>query len=149
MRTNLVKLMDNLGLPSALKIDSTSQLFESQYGRLAKSTSLLRYPVFLNGKNYSGSPHPDKHVFLERMVKEIFVPLMRSVDQKTLIVPLGARVAEQVEIVAKEIGHSLLDRCLIGFPHTSGANNGRIAEYRSSQLPKIHSMQIKRLFKKL
>jgi hypothetical protein len=146
MRTNLVKLMDALRLPSAMGIKSTSQLFEKQYGHLAESTSLLRYPVFLKGKNYSGSPHPNKHEFLERMVRELFIPLMHSMTPKTLIVPLGTRVTEQVEIAAKDLGPAFLSRCLIGFPHTSGANNGRIAEYQKSGLPKIHARQIRKLF---
>lgn len=55
MRANLVALLDSIGLPAKLGIDSTDQLF-SEHRDLCHFTSALRYPVFVDNKNYSGSP---------------------------------------------------------------------------------------------
>lgn len=57
MRTNLVTMLDGLALPEILGIASVAQLF-GQRSDLLHSTSALIYPVFISGKNYSGSPDP-------------------------------------------------------------------------------------------
>jgi hypothetical protein len=53
MRHNLIEMMDEIGLPSYLGIYSMRELFEESDGQL-HTTSLIRYPVFVNHKNYTG-----------------------------------------------------------------------------------------------
>jgi hypothetical protein len=58
MRTNLIVMLDSLGVAGVLDITSTRSLFEDQAG-LIHSTSAIRYPVFVSGRNYTGHrPRP-------------------------------------------------------------------------------------------
>src|SRR5262249_40390719 len=53
MRTNLVCMLNDLHIPRYLSIASADALFdEANY--LAHTTSAIRYPVFVNGENYTG-----------------------------------------------------------------------------------------------
>ncbi len=56
MRSNLIRLLDYIGIPQKLDIDSCSELFGSK-SNLVHYTSALRYPVFKSLKNYSGTPY--------------------------------------------------------------------------------------------
>ena len=64
MRTNLIEMLDGLKLNEKLKIQSSLSLF-NESNHLLHTTSALRYPVFKDGKNYTGSsPSPIKNSFL-------------------------------------------------------------------------------------
>ncbi|MGJ0452352.1 MAG: hypothetical protein ACR65T_03840 [Methylocystis sp.] len=63
MRTNLVKLMDAVGLNVLLGIASTVSLWGVD-SRRAHFTSALRYPTFVDGQNYSRSPDMNGVPFL-------------------------------------------------------------------------------------
>ena len=63
MRTNLVTMLDGIGLNEHLAIESTTSLFD-QHADLLLSTSAVLYPAFLNGKNYTGSPGPERSPIL-------------------------------------------------------------------------------------
>ena len=54
MRTNLVKMLDHIGANHYLRLSSSAELFGTRKD-LVHYTSALRYPVFKNGENYSGS----------------------------------------------------------------------------------------------
>ena len=58
LRTNLVSMLDEIGLAEALGVNSTSVMFGEQAEHLLHATSAVRYPVFKAGKNYSGSAPP-------------------------------------------------------------------------------------------
>lgn len=55
MRANLVAMLDSIGVNHRLGILSTSTLWNSD-ANLVHFTSALRYPVFVDGMNYSGAP---------------------------------------------------------------------------------------------
>jgi hypothetical protein len=55
MRTNLVKMLDAIGLVRALSLRSTESLVAGD-ARLVTSASAILYPVCIDGRNYSGSP---------------------------------------------------------------------------------------------
>ncbi len=57
MRTNLIRMLDGIGLAGALHIDSSSQLFDSHFHMVANA-SAIGWPVFVNGANYTGSRPP-------------------------------------------------------------------------------------------
>src|SRR2546425_1805387 len=53
MRRNLISMLDDLDLQKFLDVPSCESLF-SEYGSLTHTTSVVRYPVFINGANYTG-----------------------------------------------------------------------------------------------
>ncbi len=128
MRTNLVAMLDGIGIASALHIDSTAELFAGERNQL-HTTSVLPHPVFVNGKNYTGhgggvatSP------FSNFCMRELFVGEVQSVP-RALIVPLGDFVSNTLREL---ITNGIVDehRCLLGFPHPSGANGHRAKRYQ-------------------
>jgi hypothetical protein len=48
MRANLVRMLDNIGVPELLKVGSATDLFGSS-SHLLHTTSAVRYPTFLHG----------------------------------------------------------------------------------------------------
>ena len=60
MRRDLAQWLDDLGLAAVLGLRSCSELFEDSHRALLHTTSAVRYPVFVRGRdgsltNYSGS----------------------------------------------------------------------------------------------
>ena len=111
MRTNLIAMLDKIGVAERLDLPTTAALFDDASEYL-HSTSALRYPVLKNGRNYSGSPNIDNSRFL---------------SDNALVVPLG-------RAVERALAHLDLDcsrRTLWGFPHPSGGNGHRVAQFKS------------------
>lgn len=137
MRTNLIEMLDNLGLHKKLSIDSCSKLFENE-DELLHTTSIIPYPVFINDKNYTGSsPKILDNEVLESYLKKYFYKEVEQLSN-VLIIPLGKAVEEVLELM---INNNLIKReqCLLGFPHPSGANGHRKKQFAESkeQLLKI------------
>ncbi len=129
MRTNLVSMLDEIGLNTALDLTTTANLFGSN---LLRTGSILKYPVFNNGRNYTGSsPAPTKHAFLKKMLDDILSEELETVSQ-CLIVPLGKTV-EQALDYSIERGWLDSSRVLRGFPHPSGANGHRISQFNKNK----------------
>ncbi len=139
MRKNLIVMLDDLSLNDKLGIESSASLF-SQNNHLLHTTSALRYPVFKDGKNYTGSsPSPIKNSFLWDEINERLISEM-SLFKNRLIVPLGKTV---VEILLKLRSERRLNENIIldGFPHPSGANGHRKKQFESNRV--IMTDQIK------
>jgi len=64
MRTNLIGMLDGIGLHTALGLDSAGRLFTERTD-LASNTSALSHAVFVNGRNYSGSPPIERTLILK------------------------------------------------------------------------------------
>ncbi|WP_239004499.1 uracil-DNA glycosylase family protein [Paenibacillus tepidiphilus] len=127
MRTNLTQMLDGLGLPELLGIGSASGLFRER--SLLHTTSLLRFPVFAAGRNYSGS-HP--RLLASDFLRETALASVASeltAVGNALIIPLGAAVEE---VFGRLVRDGILDeaRCLWGFPHPSGANGHRHKQFQ-------------------
>ena len=126
MRSNLVAMLDHIGIQDALGIDTCTRLFDKRTD-LVHFTSALRYPVFLDGKDYSGSPTilatPSLRNMTQRWLKEEIELLSEA-----LWVPLGK---EPGNVLAGCIARGELkaERVLGGMPHPSGANAERIAYF--------------------
>jgi hypothetical protein len=130
MRTNLVAMLDAVGLADALDLGSTIEFFDAR-ADLVHMTSALRYPVFANNENYSGRhPRVTRSTLLTHYVNTFLIPELRAVPD-ALIVPLGKSTEECVWPLVNE---STLEqrRCLLGFPHPSGANVGRLSQLRAN-----------------
>lgn len=131
MRNNLIKMLDELELDKKLNIKSTSELFEIENSFL-HSTSIIKYPVFNNGKNYTGStPSPLKSEILWKQIEKLFIPEISEFKGK-LIIPLGKSVSE---ILSKIQSENKLNSNFIlnGFPHPSGANGHRAKQFESNK----------------
>jgi hypothetical protein len=124
MRSNLIAMLDSIGLSKALGLTSTASLWNAHDKRV-HFTSALRYPVFLNGENYSAAPSMGSTPILRAQLLQWFGTEMAALP-KAVFIPLGPDVAEAVEAVAKHLGLPA-DRIMSGLPHPSGANAERIA----------------------
>ncbi|MBT0671485.1 hypothetical protein HT136_24240 [Novosphingobium profundi] len=124
MRTNLIRMLDSIGLDKWLGLSSTATLW-SERNDLVHFTSALRYPVFVDGQNWSGTPDMVKTPALRRWLEAYTGQELRSLPD-ALLVPLGPKVAAAMQAMAAQ---GLVDerRILAGLPHPSGANAERIA----------------------
>jgi len=124
MRTNLVRMMDQVGIARLLGLSTTRTLWDED-SRLVHFTSALRYPVFVDGRNWSGTPDIVRTAKLrEWLVNWTGAELAQLKD--CLIVPLGPKVAAAMHYLAAQ-GLIDADRMIDGMPHPSGANQERIA----------------------
>ncbi len=131
MRKNLISMLDELNLNERLHISSCSELFESQ-DELLHTTSMIPYPVFISGKNYTGSnPKILDSEILESYIREYFYKEVAKLPN-VLIIPLGKAVEEVLEMMISE---KLIrkEQCLLGFPHPSGANAHRKRQFEENK----------------
>jgi hypothetical protein len=126
MRTNLINLLDEIGIANLLKIKTTATLWDTDAGYV-HFTSALRYPIFIDNKNYSGAPSMLTTPILKKHLSYWFGHEMRELPN-ALYVPLGPKVCEAVEAIGKEVGIRS-DQIISGLPHPSGANAERIAYF--------------------
>ena len=114
-----------------MDVDSTAELFTEEHEVLLHSTSAIRYPVFNNDKNYSGSQPSIVDAPLLGPYLEL---LANGLDQVkgAIVVPLGKAGGSVFRHLIDQ--SSLAEgRCLFGFPHPSGAFAGRAAQYEANR----------------
>lgn len=127
MRSNLVNMLDHIGLHKLLKIDSSARLFDT-HCHLVHHTSALRYPVFIKGKNYSGSPAMLCRPSLRHQVETHLAEEIRMLGSQCIYVPLGPKVS-QVFHHLQGRGVLKAEQLLDGLPHPSKANGERISYF--------------------
>lgn len=117
MRDLASKLMDSLGLDQVFGVASCKELFEAQAHRV-HSTSVLRYPVFKKGKNFSGDKRIMKRPMMRAMVEEYLVPELASLPG-TWVVPFGSSALAVLDDLSER---GLIDpeRVLGGVLHPGG-----------------------------
>ena len=130
LRRNLTAMLDAIGIPAALGLTSSADLF-ADAGGLVHTTSAVRYAVFRDGRNYSGSPSPTRTPMLAEWVAGLLAPELAAVPD-ALIIPLGNRVTSCLGWLADQ---NLVDphRVLHGFPHPSGANGHRVQRFAAER----------------
>ncbi|MEH6435447.1 hypothetical protein [Massilia sp. DD77] len=126
IRPNFVALLDAIGLQRWLGIASCATLFDVD-APLVQVSAILRHPVFVDGKNYSGTPAMPRQAFLREEMLRYFAHEAAMLPE-ALYVPMGASVSEGLEWLA-ERGVLRADRILHGLPHPSGANAERVAYF--------------------
>lgn len=127
MRTNLISVLDHIGIANGLGIKSCGSLW-SDHNHLVQFTSALRYPTFVEGKNYSGSsPSMTKHPLLRRHLLQYTGTELHSLSN-ALLVPLGPAAVDAAVAFVDE-GLFPKKNILFGVPHPSGANAERIAYF--------------------
>lgn len=130
MRTNMVTMLDSIGLPDALGISSTRELFGSR-DSLVHTTSALRYPVLRDGNNYSGTgPRVAASPLLRSYVTATLAAELEAVP-RALVLPLGKAVEGCLRMLI-DLGRLDETRCLFGFPHPSGGNGHRLRQFREN-----------------
>lgn len=140
MRTYLLRMLNELQLPKYLGLSSVEELFKADSGKL-HTTSLIKFPVFISGKNYNGhNPVLDRSPLLMKYVFETFKTDILS-QNRPFIIPLGKSVEHILNSLVKE-GRLADEQCLFGFPHPSGANGHRqkqFENFKNKFAEKIHS----------
>ena len=130
MRDNLVAMLDGIGVPAALGVAESAELFGARRD-LLHTTSALRYPVFTSGRNYNGQPSVLGHAVLRAGVETLLREALDAVPG-ALVLPLGKHAGLAVgRLVAS--GAVVAERCAFGFPHPSGANGHRASEFVSNR----------------
>ena len=130
MRTTLIKYLDALNINKKLKIKSCESLFNIN-SKYLHSTSLIKYPVFDKGRNYSGSGLLKKKILLD-FLEAHFVKELKKLD-KTIIVPLGNTVSSTIDYLNNEFKLNL--KCFLkGFPHPSGLNVRKDIQFRENKV---------------
>ena len=129
MRTTLIKYLDALNINKKLKIKSCESLFNIN-SKYLHSTSLIKYPVFDKGRNYSGSGLLKKKILLD-FLEAHFVKELKKLD-KTIIVPLGNTVSSTINYLNNEFKLNL--KCFLkGFPHPSGLNVRKDIQFKENK----------------
>jgi hypothetical protein len=126
MRPNLVGLLDCVGINRWLGITSCSELFGAA-SNLVQTASVLRYPVFVDGGNYNGTPNMTKHPLLREQLISNFGEDLKALPNAVFL-PLGDKVSDALLFLAKQ-GLLDSDRIISGLPHPSPANAERIAYF--------------------
>ena len=126
IRPNFVALLDAIGVQRWLGIATCASLFDAD-AQLVQISAILRHPVFVDGRNYSGTPGMAKLPFLREQVLRYFAHEAAQLPD-ALYIPMGGSVAEGLDWLARE-GVIRRDRILHGLPHPSGANAERVAYF--------------------
>ena len=130
MRTTLIKYLDALNINKKLKIKSCESLFNIN-SKYLHSTSLIKYPVFDKGRNYSGSGLLKKKILLD-FLEAHFVKELKKLD-KTIIIPLGNIVSSTIDYLNDEFKLKL--KCFLkGFPHPSGLNIRKDIQFKENKI---------------
>jgi hypothetical protein len=129
MRTGLIKYLDELKINDILKIKSCESLFNKN-SKYLHTTSLVKYPVFDKGKNYSGVNILKKKLLLD-FIEKNFLEELKTL-KKSIIIPLGNTVSSTIEYLNKK--YNLKLRCFLkGFPHPSGANARKNIQFKENK----------------
>jgi len=126
MRNNLVALLDRVGLHRRLGITTSGALF-SDRSDLVHFTSSIRHPVFVDGKDYSGSPSILSTPFLKRLMERWLVEEAVALSDAYWL-PLGTEPTAVAQWLVEQ-GHLRADRVMAGLPHPSPSNMERIAYF--------------------
>ncbi|MEX3071502.1 hypothetical protein AB3Y13_06750 [Vibrio alginolyticus] len=138
MRPNIVNTLNKLGYPNRLGINDSSDLWDTK-NNLVNFCSLLKYPVFIKGKDYNGNPNPFKVRELESLLIDGFVKDLQSISPAAEIIPLGDFVADVIsELDRRKLIPQKITRFegkIVAPPHPSGANAESISLLLSDTYP--------------
>ena len=137
MRTGLIKYLDELKVNNILKINSSESLFDKD-SKYLHTTSLVKYPVFDKGKNYSGVNILKKELLMN-FIEENFLEELKQLKD-TIIVPLGNTVSSTIEFLESKYNLNL--KCFLkGFPHPSGANARKNIQFKENKTSMMNALK--------
>lgn len=144
MRPRLVEMLNRLGYADKLGITCCSTLW-AEHNDLVHFCSVLKYPIFVDGKDYCGQPNLFKVPQLEDLLFEQFVKDIQSIHPNAHIVPLGEMVADVLNQLDHDnhLPHHLprFDGRVISPPHPSGANAESISLVLMDKYPTLSVYQ--------
>lgn len=123
LRTNLVNQLNHWGFHRWLGLQDSAELFVSAR-HLVQTTSLLRYPVFVDDDDYRGNPDMTKHSLLRKYLVENFAAEVAELKD-AVFVGLGPQVQKVLDRLVQERVLSK-DRIIGGMLHPSGNCTYRI-----------------------
>ena len=140
MRRPLVRMLDLFGYAGQLGIPTTEHLWGSA-NHLVHFCSLLKYPVFLGGKDYNGKPNMLRHPQLNQLLRQQFVSDIAQLPVDAILVPLGEAV---LEVIVKLKDEGLVPQGLlrwegreVALPHPAGGNGESIALALQERFPSL------------
>ncbi len=125
-RANLVAMLDAIGAHQLFGLASTSELFKPG-SECVHFTSALRYPVFVAGQNYNGSPHMIRTPLLRATIERHLAEEVEAFPD-ALWLPLGPKPALALNYLVSG-GKLRASQVLDGIPHPSGLNGERVAAF--------------------
>jgi hypothetical protein len=138
IRSNLVAMLDGIGVARHFDVTSTADLFRPG-STAVHFTSALRYPVFVNGTNYNGTPDMLATPILRKMV-ETHLAEEADLLPEAIWLPLGPKAEAAILHLVRQ--GRLNGRCVLsGMPHPSGANTERVAVFLGRKDPAAASRQ--------
>ena len=123
LRTNLVNQLNHWGFHHWLGLHDSAELFASAR-HLVQTTSLLRYPVFVDDDDYRGNPDMTKHPLLRKYLVENFAAEVAELND-AVFVGLGPQVQKVLDRLVQERVLSK-ERIIGGMLHPSGNCTYRI-----------------------
>lgn len=130
MRTNLVAMLDAVALADALDLRPTIERFDAR-NDLVHITSALRYRCSPTTRTTAATTHPYRAVpplgqYVQAMLADDLEPSLTRSPSRS--------IGRTEQCVRRLVNESVLDprRCLVGFPHASGANVGRLSGLRAT-----------------
>ena len=130
-RTNLTRMLDDLGVASGLGLDTVAEAMGAESG-LVQMSYCVRYPLLVNDRDYTGRrPRLLGWPATRAFVEGLLAPDLES-RPEALVIPLGRIAAEAVGTLI-ESGRVSVDRCLLGVPNPSGANGHREDDFERSR----------------
>lgn len=141
MRGNLTDMLNECGLPEVLSINSSLSLF-TENRDLLHTTSIIKYPVFIEGKNYTGHrPSIHQSPITAPYANEVFPEELAQIRKPALIIPLGKTVDQIISNLLAEKKLSENHTYLFGFPHPSGANGHRKKQFQEHKASLIAAIR--------
>jgi hypothetical protein len=136
MRNNLIAMLDHICVQHLVGVPTCAELFDP-HRELVHLTSALRYPVFVRGANYNGTPDMLRTPCLTAMIDTHLANEARALP-RALWLPLGDKPAAALRHLAS---HGMIDadQILHGLPHPSGANAERVACFLGRKAPEALS----------
>ena len=131
MRGILATMLDDLGVAKLLRLTSSHELFGIA-GKQLHTTSAIRYPVFVEERNYTGSaPVIMTSPLLMDYARRVLAPELSQLSE-AVFVPLG-RAVESLLAVLESEQRIPGGRVLHGFPHPSSANGHRVKQFTANR----------------
>ena len=125
MRTKLSEMLDRIGLQNVLGVSSCTEIWDRPGA--VHYTSALRYPVLVQGRNYTGTPKPIVTPTLRRFIERELVEEAHMLSG-AIWVPLGTSATDALLHLVNR-SELARERVLDGLPHPSGANAERVAYF--------------------
>ena len=132
MRTNLVRMLDHVRATDWLGLGSFSEAFDPRCNSSVHFTSALRYPVFVDEKNYNGYPDMIATPILKQMIETLLAEEAAALPN-AVWQPLGDKPAAALRHLVR-LGRLKATQIAPNLPHPSGANAERIKYFLGEKL---------------